>query len=76
MLDKILYVLTTILLLFCSAFFSACETAITAYSKPKMFRVAKEGNKKAQVILELQKEIEIVRKEIVQASNKTLLLMA
>ena len=76
MLDKILYVLTTILLLFCSAFFSACETAITAYSKPKMFRVAKEGNKKAQVILELQKEIGLVLSAMLTCNTLTNVLTA
>lgn len=43
-----------------SAFFAACETAITAFSKPKMHRMAKEGNKKARIICALQDEIGLV----------------
>lgn len=43
-----------------SAFFSACETAMTAYSKPKMYTIAKEGNLKAKLILALQSEIGLV----------------
>ncbi|MDO4975254.1 MAG: CNNM domain-containing protein [Alphaproteobacteria bacterium] len=46
--------------LICSAYFSACETAMTAYSKPKMFSIAKEGNKKAKIIIALQEEIGLV----------------
>ncbi len=46
--------------LICSAYFSACETAMTAYSKPKMFSIAKEGSKKAKVIIALQEEIGLV----------------
>ena len=52
-------VLVTIFLI-CSAYFSACETAITAYSKPKMYSIAKEGNEKAKIILELQSEVGMV----------------
>ncbi|MBQ9335399.1 MAG: DUF21 domain-containing protein [Alphaproteobacteria bacterium] len=53
-------IILVILFLLCSAFFSACETAITAYSKPKMYTMAKEGNLKAKLILALQSEIGLV----------------
>ena len=43
-----------------SAFFSACETAMTAYSKPKMYTIAKEGNLRAKLILALQSEVGLV----------------
>lgn len=46
--------------LLCSAYFSACETAMTAYSKPKMYTMAKEGNPKAKIILDLQVEVGLV----------------
>lgn len=48
------------LFLLLSAFFSACETAMTAYSKPKMYTIAKEGNLKAKLILALQSEVGLV----------------
>lgn len=53
-------ILIVFFLLFCSAYFAACETAFTAYSKPKMFSMSKDGNKKAKIILELQEEVELV----------------
>ena len=48
------------ILLLVSAFFSACETAITAYSKPKMYNMANEGNKMAKLVLSLQSDIGLV----------------
>ena len=48
------------ILLLVSAFFSACETAITAYSKPKMYNMASEGNKMANLVLSLQSDIGLV----------------
>ena len=44
------------LLLIISAYFSACETAMTAYSVPKMFNKANEGNKNAKLIISMQDE--------------------
>lgn len=40
-----------------SAFFSACETAITAVSRAKMHHFAKIGNKKAAIIVDLHKQL-------------------
>lgn len=60
MISEILYIIIVFTLLGISAYFSACETAITAFSKPKMYRLAKEGNKKATIICELQKDIGLV----------------
>ena len=60
MVDNILYLIIIFILLFCSSYFSACETAITAYSRPRMFRMAKEGDKKAKIIIELQQSIGLV----------------
>ena len=53
------FVIIFILMLF-AAYFAACETAITAYSKPKIFKFASDGNKKAQTILSLQNETGLV----------------
>ncbi len=47
-------------LLLLSAYFASCETALTAYSKPKMFSIAQSGNKKAKVIISLQADITLV----------------
>lgn len=60
MLSELLHFSIVFVLLMFSAFFAACETAITAFSKPKMYRLAKEGNKKAHIICELQNEIGLV----------------
>ena len=56
----LLNIIFVALFLLLSAFFSACETAMTAYSKPKMYTIAKEGNLKAKLILALQSEIGLV----------------
>ncbi|MDR1332895.1 MAG: CNNM domain-containing protein [Holosporales bacterium] len=56
-------------LLFCSAYFSACETAITAYSKPKMFGLAADGDKRASIIVKLQEEISRVISSILVCST-------
>lgn len=58
--DMILNIVLVVIFLVCSAYFAACETAITAYSKPKMYSIAKEGNIKAKIILELQSEVGLV----------------
>ena len=55
-----LNIIFVVLFLLLSAFFSACETAMTAYSKPKMYTIAKEGNLKARLILALQSEVGLV----------------
>jgi Mg2+/Co2+ transporter CorB len=50
--------LIILLLLICSAFFSAAETALTAASRTKMHTLAKEGNKKASLINQLRSQSE------------------
>ena len=49
MISELFYLILVITLLLIGSYFSACETALTAYSKPKMFSIAQDGNKKAQV---------------------------
>lgn len=65
----LLNVILVAIFLLCSAYFSACETAMTAYSKPKMFSIAKEGNPKAKVVLELQPEIGLVISSILTCAT-------
>ncbi|MBQ9440821.1 MAG: DUF21 domain-containing protein [Alphaproteobacteria bacterium] len=60
MVSNLFYFILVVALLLIGSYFSACETALTAYSKPKMFSIAKEGNKKAQVIISLQPNISLV----------------
>lgn len=60
MISELFYLILVIVLLLIGSYFSACETALTAYSKPKMFSMAQEGNKKAQVIISLQSDISLV----------------
>lgn len=60
MVSELLYLILVITLLLIGSYFSACETALTAYSKPKMFSMAQDGNKKAQVIISLQSDISLV----------------
>ena len=60
MISELFYLIIVITLLLIGSYFSACETALTAYSKPKMFSMAQDGNKKAQVILSLQSDISLV----------------
>ncbi len=60
MISELFYLTIVIALLLIGSYFSACETALTAYSKPKMFSMAQDGNKKAQVILSLQSDISLV----------------
>ncbi|MBR1479689.1 MAG: DUF21 domain-containing protein [Alphaproteobacteria bacterium] len=65
----LLNVILVAIFLLCSAYFSACETAMTAYSKPKMFSIAKEGDAKAKVVLELQPEIGLVISSILTCAT-------
>ena len=51
MISELFYLILVITLLLIGSYFSACETALTAYSKPKMFSMAQDGNKKAQVLM-------------------------
>jgi Mg2+/Co2+ transporter CorB len=67
----ILYLLIVLGLLTTSAFFAACETAITAFSKPRINRLAKEGDKQAEIICKLQDEIELVISTILTCNTIT-----
>ncbi|MDR1234024.1 MAG: CNNM domain-containing protein [Holosporales bacterium] len=69
MLTDLLCILLVIFLLMGAAYFAACETAMTACSKAKIFSIAKDGNKKAKVILELQKEAGLVLSSILMCNT-------
>jgi Mg2+/Co2+ transporter CorB len=56
----LIIVLGIITLLMCSAFFSASETAITAGSRAKFHQMAKDGNKRAETIFNLQNQLGMV----------------
>ena len=47
-------------ILLLSAYFAACETAMTAYSKPKMYKLSNDGNKNASIVCKLQENAEFV----------------
>jgi Mg2+/Co2+ transporter CorB len=56
----ILLVAVILVLIFISAYFSACETAITASSKAKFHLLAKEGDIRAIIIRDLQQKLGLV----------------
>ncbi|MDR1365302.1 MAG: CNNM domain-containing protein [Holosporales bacterium] len=65
----ILGALAVICLLACSAYFSACETAMTAYSRSKMYGLAADGNKRAAVIVGMQDDASLVISSILICST-------
>ncbi len=48
--------LIVLVLLLCSAFFSSSETALTAASRPRMYRLEQQGNKKAGLVNRLRQD--------------------
>ena len=53
----ILLILTIVLLLMASAFFSASETAVTSASRAKLHQLAKDGDGRANIIRRLQEKM-------------------
>ena len=49
----VIQIVILIILLILSAFFSSAETALTTVNKIKMKSMADEGNKKAQIVLDI-----------------------
>ncbi|MDR2458658.1 MAG: CNNM domain-containing protein [Holosporales bacterium] len=62
-------ILVVVCLLLCSAYFSACETAITAYSRPRMYRMAESGNRRALMVVGMQNEVSLVISSILICST-------
>ena len=56
----LILILTILVLLYISAFFSACETGITSASRAKLHQLAKEGNERAIIIRNLQEKLGLV----------------
>lgn len=52
--------ISLVLLILASAFFSSCETAITTASRAKFHHLAKHGNVNAAIILDLQQQLGLV----------------
>ncbi|MDR1475843.1 MAG: CNNM domain-containing protein [Holosporales bacterium] len=69
MLIDILCILIVVSLLIGAAYFAACETAMTAYSKAKIFNLAKNGDKRAEIITSLQPEIGLVISSILTCNT-------
>lgn len=57
------------LLLLCSAFFSGSETALMTASKPKLHKMAKEGNKKAERVNNVTQKPEKLLSTILLGNN-------
>lgn len=56
--ELIFYGFTILLFLLISAFFAAAETALTAVSRPRIYQLVMDGNKRAQIVSRLRKEKE------------------
>jgi Mg2+/Co2+ transporter CorB len=69
MLVEFLWGVLVLVLLGGSAYLAACETAVTAYSRPRIFNMVRKGNKRACVILELQEEIDLVISSILAVNT-------
>lgn len=58
-----------VLLLLCSAFFSGSETALMSSSKPKLHKMAKEGDKKAERVNQVTQDPEKLLSTILLGNN-------
>ena len=56
--ESLLSLTAILLLILCSAFFSAAETALTAISKSRIYALVMEGNKRAKKVSKLREEKE------------------
>jgi Mg2+/Co2+ transporter CorB len=70
MTDEIIgYGLTIFVLLLCSAFFSASETALTAISRARIYQLVMDGNKRAQLVSRLRREKEALIGTVLLGNN-------
>ncbi len=65
----IFYIVTILILLALSAFFSAAETSLTASSRAAMHQRAKEGNRRAKTVMKLKNDSESVISSILLGNN-------
>lgn len=63
------YGLTILVLLLCSAFFSASETALTAISRARIYQLVMDGNKRAQTVSRLRREKEALIGTVLLGNN-------
>jgi len=68
------FIITTIICLILSAFFSATETAITAVSLGKIKKLESDGNKAASKILKLREEKEIFLSTLLVGNNGAMIV--
>ena len=68
------FIITTIICLILSAFFSATETAITAASLGKIKKLESDGNKAASKILKLREEKEIFLSTLLVGNNGAMIV--
>ena len=62
-------ILLIVLLILCSAFFAAAETALTAASRPKMHGLEGEGNSRAGIVTRLRLHMEQVIATLLLGNN-------
>ena len=65
----IFYIVTILILLALSAFFSAAETSLTASSRAAMHQRAKEGDRRAKTVMKLKNNSESVISAILLGNN-------
>jgi Mg2+/Co2+ transporter CorB len=65
----IFYIVTILILLALSAFFSAAETSLTTSSRAAMHQRAKEGNRRAKTVMKLKNDSESVISAILLGNN-------
>lgn len=68
------FIITTVICLILSAFFSATETAITAASLGKIKKLESDGNKAAKKILQLREEKEIFLATLLVGNNGAMIV--
>ena len=62
-------IIVIVLLIACSAFFAATETALTAASRPKMHGLEGEGNRRAGIVNRLRLHMEQVIATLLLGNN-------
>jgi Mg2+/Co2+ transporter CorB len=67
--ELIFYGLTILLFLLISAFFSAAETAMTAVSRPRIYQLVMDGNKRAQIVSKLRRHKESMIGTVLLGNN-------
>jgi Mg2+/Co2+ transporter CorB len=61
--------ISIVILIFLSAFFSSSETALTSLSRAKIHKLKKQGNKRAKLVSELRKDKDLLISSILIGNN-------